>query len=49
MLPYQLKIVSLMAISRTRVGNVQHSTVLVFKVIASSRIGWLLHYHFFYA
>ena len=49
MLPYQLKIVSLMAISFTQLGNVQHSIVTNIDVIASSSTGWLLHHHFIYA
>ena len=54
MLPYQLQIVSLMAISLTQLGNVQHSIVtitLILKVSCYSiiSIGWLLHHHFIYA
>ena len=52
MLPYQLKIVSLMTISHTQLGNVQHSietNIKKFHVIASSSIGSLLHHNFIYA
>ena len=53
MLPYHLKIVLLMAISLTQLGNVQSSIYsnkhLKVDAIASSCIGWLLHHHFIYA
>ena len=50
MLPYQLQIVSLMAISLTQLGNVQHSMVTnIQSFMLLHHPVLLLHHHFIYA